>query len=280
MIGLVAVQAMAQDQKSASTNVSPTATTAVVPAVPPVPEMPDMDSVSYAIGMSWGATLKRNAPDANVDTIAKAMKDTMANTTPRLTEAEAQKIIRNYQIAYRAQAAEKNKKAGEEFLAKNGKEAGVVTLPSGLQYSVITEGTGPTPTATDTAMVNYRGTLINGTEFDSSYKRNTPFPANIAGGIIKGWSEALQLMKVGSKWKVVIPPNLAYGERGNGAIEPNSTLVFEIELLSIKAPTPAAAPADAQAVSGDIIKVPSAEDLKKGAKPEVIKVAPTNAPTK
>ncbi len=281
MIGLVAIQAMAQDPKPAPTTVPPAAAHTVMPTAPAVPEMPDMDSVSYAIGMSWGNTLKHNAPNANIDTIAKGMKDTVSNATPRFTEAEAQKIIRNYQIAYRTQAAEKNKAEGEAFLAKNATEAGVVKLPSGLQYSVITEGTGPLPAATDTVMVNYRGTLINGTEFDSSYKRNQPFAATLSGGIIKGWSEALQLMKTGSKWKVVIPASLAYGERGNGAIEPNSTLIFEIESLSIKPPAPAAASVDgAQAVSGDIIKVPSAEDLKKGAKPEVIKLPATNSAAK
>jgi len=132
------------------------------------------------------------------------------------------------------QLADKNQKEGEVFLAENKKKKGVITLPSGLQYQVIKEGTGKIPKATDTVTTHYRGTLIDGTEFDSSYKRGEPasFPVN---GVIKGWTEALQLMKVGSKWQLFIPSNLAYGPQGAGqAIGPNATLIFEIELLSIK----------------------------------------------
>ena len=127
-----------------------------------------------------------------------------------------------------------NKKEGEDFLAANKSKEGVVTLPSGLQYKVLKEGTGPKPSPTDSVVCNYRGTLINGTEFDSSYKRGQPatFPVN---GVIKGWTEALQLMPVGSKWQLFIPPDLAYGQRGAGAdIGPNATLIFEVELLSIQ----------------------------------------------
>jgi FKBP-type peptidyl-prolyl cis-trans isomerase FklB len=132
------------------------------------------------------------------------------------------------------QLADKNQKEGEVFLAENKKKKGVVTLPSGLQYHVITAGTGKIPKATDTVTTHYRGTLIDGTEFDSSYKRGEPasFPVN---GVIKGWTEALQLMKVGSKWQLFIPSNLAYGPQGAGqVIGPSATLIFEIELLSIK----------------------------------------------
>jgi FKBP-type peptidyl-prolyl cis-trans isomerase len=154
------------------------------------------------------------------------------------------------------EAGEANKKEGDTFLATNKTKPGVVTLPDGLQYKIIKEGTGPKPTATDTVTVNYRGTLIDGKEFDSSYKRGEPatFPV---GGVIKGWTEALQLMPVGSKWELYIPSDLAYGARGAGAdIGPNSTLIFEVELLSIKgneepkgAGQPGAAPSPSPAAS-------------------------------
>ena len=158
-----------------------------------------------------------------------------------MTEAEAQAVLTQLQADMRKkqeektqQAGEANQKEGEAFLAANKAKPGVVTLPSGLQYKILKEGTGPKPTATDSVVCNYQGTLINGTEFDSSYKRGEPatFPVN---GVIKGWTEALQLMPVGSKWQLFIPPDLAYGARGAGAdIGPNATLIFEVELLSIK----------------------------------------------
>ncbi len=147
--------------------------------------------------------------------------------------SEMQKQMHEQQQAKMAQAAEGNKKEGDAFLAANKGKEGVVTLPSGLQYKVLTAGTGPKPTTSDSVVCNYRGTLINGTEFDSSYKRGQPatFPVT---GVIKGWTEALQLMPVGSKWQLFIPADLAYGDRGAGAdIGPGATLIFEIELLSI-----------------------------------------------
>jgi FKBP-type peptidyl-prolyl cis-trans isomerase FklB len=168
---------------------------------------------------------------------------------------------------------EKNKKEGTEFLAANKSKPGVQLLPDGLQYKVLTEGKGPKPTTNDTVTVNYRGTLLDGTEFDSSYKRGQPASFRVTG-VIKGWTEALQLMPVGSKWQLFIPSDLAYGERGSGMnIGPNATLTFEIELLSIKEPEKpvAATTAPQQPVTSDIIKVPSAEELKKGAKIEIIK---------
>jgi FKBP-type peptidyl-prolyl cis-trans isomerase FklB len=151
------------------------------------------------------------------------------------------------QAEYRQQQQERmqqlgaaNKTEGETFLAANKAKDGVVTLPSGLQYKILKAGAGPKPAATDTVTVNYRGTLINGTEFDSSYKRGQPATFGVTG-VIKGWTEALQLMPVGSKWQLFIPADLAYGERGAGAdIAPNATLIFEVELLSIKAPEKAA----------------------------------------
>jgi FKBP-type peptidyl-prolyl cis-trans isomerase len=158
--------------------------------------------------------------------------------------------LRKKQELLTQQASETNKKEGDAFLAANKTKEGIVTLPSGLQYKVLQDGTGPKPTTTDTVSVNYRGALLNGTEFDSSYKRGQPASFGV-GQIIKGWTEALQLMSVGSKWQLFIPPDLAYGPRGAGRdIGPNATLVFEVELLSIQpkaqlapSPTPATAPA-------------------------------------
>jgi FKBP-type peptidyl-prolyl cis-trans isomerase FklB len=179
----------------------------------------------------------------------------LAGNKTLLTDQEAQTTLTTLQADLRKkqelmtqQAAETNKKEGDAFLTANKGKEGVVTLPSGLQYKILQEGTGPKPAATDTVSVNYRGTLLNGTEFDSSYKRGQPATFGV-GQIIKGWNEALQLMPVGSKWQLFVPPDLAYGGRGAGRdIGPNSTLVFEVELLSIQpkaeaAPAPATAPA-------------------------------------
>lgn len=255
----------------------------------------EKDKISYAIGMYFGNTIKRQAVDVDVDTVSKAIKDVVSGT-PKLTEQEAQQTIQAMQkdmMAKREAEAkvvgEKNKIEGKAFLSENAKKPGVMatnivvktptgTITNTLQYKVITEGKGATPKATDTVTTHYRGRLINGTEFDSSYKRGQPaeFPV---GGVIKGWTEALQMMKVGSKWELYIPAGLAYGERGSPPnIGPDATLIFEIELLGIKTPPTANANESNQAVSGEIIKVPSAEELKKGAKIEVIRPGQTNTP--
>ncbi|MGB9123007.1 MAG: FKBP-type peptidyl-prolyl cis-trans isomerase [Candidatus Angelobacter sp.] len=213
---------------------------------------------SYAIGMNWGTGLHRQAIDVDSAALIQGMKDALAGGKTLLTEDEAraalmqlQKEMQEKQQAKAAQEGEANKKEGDAFLAANKTKEGVVTLPSGLQYKILTPGTGPKPTATDSVVCNYKGTLINGTEFDSSYKRGEPatFPVT---GVIKGWTEALQLMPVGSKWQLFIPPDLAYGPRGTpgGPIGPNATLIFEVELISIKdknpppdkVPAPGAAP--------------------------------------
>ncbi len=243
------------------------------------PEKVDKEKVSYAIGMNVGTNLKRQMIDVNPDTLAKAIKDVIAGSPTQLTEQEAQQVLTAMQNDLRLKreeenkvAGEKNKKEGEAFLVENAKKPGVTKTASGLQYKVITEGKGAKPKLTDTVTTHYRGRLLNGTEFDSSYKRNQPaeFPVT---GVIKGWTEALQLMPVGSKWELYIPAALAYGERAQGRdIGPNATLIFEIELIGIKAP----AAETSQAVSGEIIKVPSAEELKKGAKIEVIRPGQTN----
>ncbi len=199
------------------------------------------DKFSYALGMNLGNTLHRQSVDVDPAILLRGLKDAIAGGKMALTEEEAraalmevQNEVRKKQQAQMQQLGEANKKEGDTFLAANKTKQGVVTLPSGLQYKILTAGTGPKPTLSDTVVCNYRGTLINGTEFDSSYKRGQPatFPVS---GVIKGWTEALPLMPVGSKWQLFIPSALAYGERGPGPeIGPNSTLIFEVELLSIQ----------------------------------------------
>lgn len=199
------------------------------------------DKFSYALGMNLSQNLRRQSIEVNPDLLLQGLKDAMSGGKTLLTEdeeravlTEAQNEARRQQQEKMQQAGEANKKEGAIFLAANKSKEGVVTLPSGLQYKVLTQGAGPKPTATDSVVCNYRGTLINGTEFDSSYKRGEPatFPV---GGVIKGWTEALQLMPVGSKWQLFVPSELAYADRGAGAaIGPNATLIFEVELLSIQ----------------------------------------------
>lgn len=201
----------------------------------------DKDKVSYSIGLDIGTNFKRQAVDLDAKALAAGIADGLSGGKPLLAEDEVRKVLDEFrqQMGAKAQQAaqqlaEKNQKEGETFLAENKKKKGVITLPSGLQYQVIKAGTGKIPKASETVTTQYRGTLIDGTEFDSSYKRNEPttFPVN---GVIKGWTEALQLMKVGSTWQLFIPASLAYGPQGAGQlIGPNATLIFEIELLSIK----------------------------------------------
>jgi len=218
------------------------------------------EKFSYALGMNIGtglaANLKKQSVEFDPNLVSQGLKDTLAGAKPRMTEAEAQAVLTEVQNELKKQAQEKaqqaavsNKTEGDAFLAANKAKEGVVTLPSGLQYKILTAGTGPKPAATDSVVCNYRGTLINGTEFDSSYKRGQPATFGVSQ-VIKGWTEALQLMPVGSKWQLVIPGSLAYGERGaaGGEIGPNATLIFEVELLSIVDKT--------------------AKDDKKDAKPE------------
>ena len=213
------------------------------------------EKFSYALGMNTGERMAQGLHDKSVPfdpaIMARGLKDGLTGGKTLLTDAEAQAVLTEVQTELRKKqdekthaAGEANKKDGDAFLAANKGKEGVVTLPSGLQYKILTAGTGPKPTADDSVVCNYRGTLINGTEFDSSYKRGEPatFPVS---GVIKGWTEALQLMPVGSKWQLFVPSDLAYGERGpSPEIGPNSTLIFEVELISIqdkskdKAPEP------------------------------------------
>jgi FKBP-type peptidyl-prolyl cis-trans isomerase len=199
------------------------------------------DKISYAVGINVGTNLHKQSVEVDPAILLQGLKDGLAGNKPLLTEEEARTLLMQLQEDMRKQQAEKaqqmgaaNKTEGEIFLAANKTKEGVITLPSGLQYKILKAGTGPKPSASDSVVCNYRGTLINGTEFDSSYKRGQPatFPVS---GVIKGWTEALQLMPVGSKWQLFIPAQLAYGERGAGAdIGPNATLIFEIDLLSIQ----------------------------------------------
>jgi FKBP-type peptidyl-prolyl cis-trans isomerase len=203
----------------------------------------DKQKSSYALGMNIAKGLTQQMKPEDIDnaSLIRGMKDTLAGAKPLLTVDEAvaalgklQKTVQLEEDAALQQAGEANIKEGDAFLAANKSKDGVVTLPSGLQYKIITEGEGPKPAATDTVVCNYRGSLINGKEFDSSYKRGQPasFPLN---QVIKGWTEGVQLMPTGSKWQFYIPPALAYGARGAGAdIGPNATLIFDIELISIK----------------------------------------------
>ncbi len=239
----------------------------------------DKEKASYAIGMSIGKNLERSSLDVDVDVLAAALKEVQAGKPLKLTDMEAQQAIRSYQAESQKKIAEKNKKIGEAFLEANKTKPGVkthmVTLPDGtqaeMQYKVITEGSGSSPKSNDVVTVNYRGTFIDGKEFDSSAKHNQPLkrPAN---ALVRGWTEALQMMKPGAKWELYLPSSLAYGDMGNRMsnppIEPGTTLIFEMELVSFEAPQ---APPPTQPLTSDIIKVPSAEELKKGAKIEVIK---------
>jgi len=201
----------------------------------------DKEKLSYSMGVATGMQIKRQAVDVDADMFAKGLKDAVAGGKLQMTEQQVQDTLKAFQQEMAAkqaektkQLAEKNKKEGEAFLAENKNKEGVKTLPSGLQYKMITEGTGKSPKATDTVTVNYRGTFVDGTEFDNSYKRGQPATFQV-NGVITGWTEALQLLKEGAKCQLFIPSHLAYGEKGaGGIIGPNATLIFEVELLSVK----------------------------------------------
>lgn len=195
------------------------------------------EKVSYIIGMEIGSNLKKQLADVDSTILAKGIQDALTDRKPLLTEKEIQETMAAFQkemMVKQTEVAKKNKAEGEAFLSENKKKEGVKALPSGLQYKVIKAGTGKKPKSNDTVTAHYRGTLINGTEFDSSYKRGQPVSFQVSG-VIPGWTEALQLMEVGAKWQLFIPSNLAYGEQGAGRdIGPNATLIFEVELVSIQ----------------------------------------------
>jgi len=258
----------------------------------PAPEMPTRDQLSAFIGQSVATSIKRQELDVDIDAIAASIKATLEGH-PHFTDAEFQQVYRQLQGAMRAKMMEKqkqdqqklaneaneNKAKADAFLAKNATEPGVKTLPNGLQYIVEKEGSGAMPGANDTVNVKYKGMLTDGTVFD----QGDSFPATIGRGVIPGWSAILPLMKVGSEWKVFIPPDLAYGQRGSPPkIPPSTALVFDMEVLSDTPPAvaPTITPSSGSStpvVSGQIIKVPSAEELKHGAKIEVITNVPPDA---
>lgn len=217
-----------------------------------VPELPtEKQQVSYMIGMDIGKSLKPMKDDIDLATIQRAIGDMMADKKPLLNDEQAMKVMQAFAVKMQkkqeaemakkqAEAAEQGKKnlaAGEKFLAENGKKPGVVTTASGLQYQVVTEGKGPKPKASDSVKVHYVGTLLDGTKFDSSYDRKEPAQF-VLNSVVPGWTEALQLMPVGSKYKLWIPAKLGYGEQGTpgGPIPPNATLVFEVELIEVVKP--------------------------------------------
>ncbi len=253
--------AQAQQTPPASATKAPPPTSSQAPAVKTTPKPPaaktgsatartpvpftlktQKDKTSYAIGMNMGKGMRKDSVEVDPNILLRGMKDGLAGGKTLMTDDEARAAMVALQADLRKKQQEKmeamgeaNKKAGEAFLAENKTKDGVVTLPSGLQYKILQEGTGPKPTATDTVVCNYKGMLLDNTEFDSSYKRGQPLTIQV-GGVIKGWTEALQLMPVGSKWQLFIPADLAYGLRGGpgGSIGPNATLVFEVELMSIQ----------------------------------------------
>jgi FKBP-type peptidyl-prolyl cis-trans isomerase len=225
-------------------------TAAKKPATAAAPLTTQKQKASYAVGANIGRGLHRDGVDVDPAIVARGLRDALAGAKLQLTDEEMKAALttltaemKKKQDAETAAVSEANKKEGETFLAANKSKEGVTTLPDGLQYKILTPGNGPKPTPTDTVVANYKGTLINGTEFDSSYKRGQPvtFPV---GQVIKGWTEVLQLMPVGSKWEVYIPSDLAYGPQGpgRGPIGPNETLIFEIELVSIQPKTAATTP--------------------------------------
>ena len=199
------------------------------------------EKVSYSIGLDIGRNFKQQSIDINPDLLTKGIKDALSGATPALTDDEMREVMTAFQTEMMAKmaenskkAGEKNKKDGEAFLAENKKKSGVVTLPSGLQYKILVDGKGRKPALKDTVTAHYRGTLLDGTEFDSSYKQGEPTTFALSN-MIKGWTEVLQLMRVGSKWQVYVPASLAYGDRAaSQEIGPNSTLIFEIELIAVK----------------------------------------------
>ncbi|MGE3820886.1 MAG: FKBP-type peptidyl-prolyl cis-trans isomerase [Isosphaeraceae bacterium] len=238
-LGLVAVSALAvgQDTKKAAPK-------AATPAPAPPAGLADLKSqASYGLGLSLGRNLKAQAVEIDPEVLARGLRDGLTGAKALMTDEQIQAAMTEFQNQLNARrmaemkaAATKNDAAGKAFLAANKSKPGVRTLPSGLQYKVLKEGTGAIPKATDTVSTHYKGTLLDGTVFDSSIERGEPLSFEV-NGVIAGWTEALQKMKVGSKWQLFVPANLAYGENPpqGSPIEPNSVLVFEVELLGIDA---------------------------------------------
>lgn len=218
--------------------------TPAAPGAAPAEDAEFKQQVSYALGRNFAENLRNdlsnNEIDIDVNALVQGFSDTLSGAKPKWADEQLQAAMERFSremqqkmMTRMTQLATKNKREAEQFLAQNAKREGVQTTPSGLQFRVIKEGDGPSPTLNDTVRVNYRGTLLNGTEFDNSAQRGGPAEFTIAPGLIAGWIEGLQKMKVGDKWQLFVPPQLAYGEEGSRDIEPNSLLVFDIELLEI-----------------------------------------------
>ncbi len=242
----------------------------------------DKSRLSYAIGMMFAERWKEQGVEVNPAMVLRGLTDGQSGTPMLMSQQEMHDYITKFQQGLadrqqkmREELVAKNKADGEAFLARNKTRPGVVTLPDGLQYSVITEGNGEVPGDDNLVSVNFRGTLVDGTEFDNTARTGKPQELLVGRVSLRGLSEALKLMKTGSKWQLVIPADLAFGEKGSGRIPPNAALIMDVELLAIERPKPEpaavpAAPANPPLTS-DIIKVPSAEEMKKGAKIEIIK---------
>lgn len=259
--GVFAADAAAANHTASATNNSPFPNT--------------KDRISYALGVNFGQNLKNQGVDANLDLVRKGIDDALASKS-QLTDAQLRETfteLRAQITAHMQEKAKENKAEGEKFLAQNATKPGVEKLPNGLQYRIITPGSGPSPATNDEVTVNYTGKLVDGTVFDSSEKQGHPAKFRV-NGVIKGWTEALLKMNKGAKWELFIPSELAYGERARPSIPANSTLIFTVELVDFAAMQPPPVPhglGQQQPVTSDIIKVPSADELKKGAKIEVIK---------
>jgi len=250
-LGLMGMSALARGQDAPQAPAAPILVPApgTAPAQPPPAGLADLKSqASYGLGLSIGRNLKAQAVDIDPELMARGLRDGITAARPLLTDEQIEKAVTAFQQQHAAKkmaevkvVAEKNKAEGTAFLAANKARPGVVALPSGLQYKVVKDGTGATPKASDVVSAHYRGTLLDGTEFDNSYKRGQPLniPVN---GVIAGWTEALQRMKVGSRWQLFIPSELAYGEtpQEGSPIPPNAVLVFDIELMGIGKAAPAA----------------------------------------
>jgi FKBP-type peptidyl-prolyl cis-trans isomerase FklB len=233
------------------------------------------EKISYALGVNFGSNLKNQDVDVNLDTVRKGIEDALTGK-PQMSDAEMRETFNQLRTQMTAKAQEKaqaNKAIGDKWLAENLNKPGIKKTDSGLQYKIITEGSGESPKPTDRVSVKYTGKLIDGTVFDTT-DNNAGQPRQfMVNGVIKGWSEALQMMKKGARWELYIPSELAYGERAQRTIPGNSVLIFDVELVDImpvaQPPTPPGVAG--QPVTSDIIKVPSADELKKGAKIEILK---------
>lgn len=229
----------------------------------------DKEKANYAYGLNVGTSFKQNNLEFDAEAFVKGVTEALAGKIP-LNPNEQREAFMKYQQERRAITAAKNKEASEAFLAANKSQPDVKVTDTGLQYKVLTEGSGPSPKPEDIVTVKYRGTLIDGTEFDNSARTPSGTAQFNANRVIAGWTQALTNMSPGSKWQLFIPPHLAYGERGSGnQIGPNAALIFEVELLSFTNPPPP--PPPPAPLTSDIIKVPSLEEMKKGAKIETIK---------